>query len=911
MDVAVPDYIFASGLSAQQARHKRTSLRPTSPPASPRAHAPSNSQDLDIKTVSANPCGNTIAFDNALMSLKWRVFSRESETYTNCVLMRRSSYCSLEMRVWRLLSLGTWFDANTLRSGVTLGSLGIQNRGPPSIPASHSVVIRTREFDPADCVGEDADLADMPGHSRKATNLTSQSKADLLRHKDILQCPWNALAMLFFYKWHVLKESPPNFEDPAWADQPLFHIDPALYDDELEQFCGDIYAEFVEGASRGVQRFKYTTESALEAITDALTSSKLLRNAVSTAQNMYVTQRSLQNGHCADVQLANAGFGSEKRATTYNVPRHKHAVPQHIEEQIFPFVDDLPRCDELADLGGSPELWDTIVRFCNMLKVLRTALLQDMAILCDIPFYRRMLRGTAIFSSDVFQSIHFVKGADKIRKHSWIFDFLPLVENTPRDIKLAYVVPCTAFVSSDKNLTDTDAAISQIPNAETPALVELIGGSPKADLHNSKTACMESPQSELLDVVLPSTEVSSAELPAAESPVMATNTGPGPSSADLLPGVEQSVPEPSSADPFPSAKSAVPVPSSVDALPIKRKLPSSELNNGAAPPHPRLDAENQPIFDAVTVKRKLDSIQSDDCVPPPKRHHVYDLSSSNETLATPISNPYFVDLTLDSDDDDDDDYDDDNDDDNDMGSQAQIQDMAGMESSQLLDKSSIVLVNHLEELAVLPIDQAENQTQDQEVEESCDTTTTVQTPVSSTFSAEDTAQTVSKPLESILTVAELSFAAEIDGRCNALSESADTSDTRRDSSCTSSGGKSDDSSIRDEKLTDESDLRKKAALADKLLQSIREISSELSEAVTINQSMHRKISRITTRQKYPGSSTVNGKTSTQLPTGSSGSNDRLRRSLGKLEMAAMRNNDCVKNAANTAARILEEAEAEL
>ncbi|KAJ1740313.1 hypothetical protein LPJ58_006997, partial [Coemansia sp. RSA 1591] len=326
-------------------------------------------------------------------------------------------------------------------SGITLGSLGIQNRGPPSIPASHSVVIRTREFDSAACEGEGADLADMPGCSRKATNFSSQSKTVLLRHKDILQCPWNALAMLLFYKWHVLKEPPPNFEDPAWANQPLFHIDPALHDGELEQFCGDIYSEFVEGASRGVQRFKYMSESALETITDALSTSKLLRNAVSAAQNMYVTQRSLQNGHCADVQLANAGFRPDNRATTYNVPRQKHSIPQHIEEQIFPFVDDLPSFDDLVDQGGSPEQWDTIVRFCNLLKTLRTVLLQDMAILCDIPFYRRMLRGTAVFSSDIFQSIQFVQSTDAIRKHSWNSDFLPLVENTPSDSRLARVVP--------------------------------------------------------------------------------------------------------------------------------------------------------------------------------------------------------------------------------------------------------------------------------------------------------------------------------------------------------------------------------------------------------------------------------------------------------------------------------------
>ncbi|KAJ2277811.1 hypothetical protein J3F81_000772 [Coemansia sp. RSA 371] len=367
----------------------------------------------------------------------------------------------------------------------------------------------------------------------------------------------------------------------------------------------------------------------------------------------------------------------------------------------------------------------------------------------------------------------------------------------------------------------------------------------------------------------------------------------------------------------------------------------------------------------TTAKRKLDSVQSDDSVPEPKRKHIYDISSSDESPAIPTSDLVFVDLTLDSDDDDDEDDENDNDedigeydyevdfgcahgyyyeycshdddgdddeddvgdddedddedddgdddgDDNREGGEAQIQDLTGVESDQLLDESSKALVDHLEELAVLPIDQDENlvRDQDQEVGKSPGTTA-VQTPVSSTVSADGTDQNVSKPLESVLTAAELQFAARISGQSEALLASADTSDTRRGSSCTSGGCKSDDSLIQDERPADESDLRKMTALADKLLQSIRDISSELSEAVAINQSMHRQISRIAVRQKYPDPSTVNGKTSTQLPTSSTSSSDRLQRSLAKLEMVAKRNSYHMTSAANAAALILEEAESEL
>ncbi|KAJ1746763.1 hypothetical protein LPJ69_006405, partial [Coemansia sp. RSA 1752] len=214
--------------------------------------------------------------------------------------------------------------------------------------------------------------------------------------------------------------------------------------------------------------------------------------------------------------------------------------------------------------------------------MLRTVLLQDMAILCDIPFYRRMLHGTAVFSSDIFQSIQFVQSTDAIRKHSWNSDFLPLVENTPSDSRLARVVPCAAFTSSGKKPTEVDATISQVPIAVAPVLVEPIGGLCKTDHHSSKITCTEaskpvasdavlpkagSSKSELPDATLQSTKVPSVKLPVAKSLVMASNIDPEPSSADSLPSIEPAVPESSSVDQSSSVVPAVSVPSSAVALP--------------------------------------------------------------------------------------------------------------------------------------------------------------------------------------------------------------------------------------------------------------------------------------------------------------------------------------------------------
>ncbi|KAJ2728857.1 hypothetical protein H4R23_003575, partial [Coemansia sp. Cherry 401B] len=451
----------------------------------------------------ANPDGTVLAFDKMLMDTKWRVFSCESEAYINCVLMRRSSYCSLEMRVWHLFSLSTWFDAGTLRSGITLGSLGLQNRGPPSISASYSLVVRPRGLDQAVSESEDADFASLPSRSRKVADLGGQHKTDLLRHRDILQCPWNALAMLFFYKWHVLNEPPPDFDDPTWADQPLFHNDSALRDAHLEQFCGSLYNEFIEGAERGTQQYKYMTSAAYDAVDTALSSSMLLRNSVSAVQNMYVTRRSLQNGHCASIQLANAGFPASK-SKAYSVPRQSYAISRSLEEMIFPFADELPRYDDLIRRGANPGTWDAIVGFCNLLKILRTALLQDMAIMFDMPFYRRMLQGSTIMSSDIFHSLAFISSTDHIRDLSPVTakrklgdPALPVTENPAPKRPCAAAPPGFGDVAAealviDLTLDDSDAddamCLGKQPTDPTSTLLVDSFGEPRPAASDHETA---------------------------------------------------------------------------------------------------------------------------------------------------------------------------------------------------------------------------------------------------------------------------------------------------------------------------------------------------------------------------------------------------------------------------------------
>ncbi|KAJ2162905.1 hypothetical protein GGF46_000288 [Coemansia sp. RSA 552] len=397
----------------------------------------------DTGTATHCTCvrGTVAAFDKSLMDVKWRKFSRESEIFINCVLMRRSSYCSLEMRAWYLLSMSTWFDADTMRNGITLGSLKLQKRSPGSSAVGHTITIRTRaNTPPAPATDSDStDFAPPCTRNKRSVEAYGQMKAEVLRHKRIPLCPWNALAMLLFYKWHVRKEPQPNFVGLDWMDEPLFHTGPTLRDDDLAEICGSLYDEFLEAVGEGWQSHKYMNNLAFDEISTALGSSKLLRNTVSAARNMHVTRRVLQNGYCESIQLANAGFSPE--AEDKRVPRQSHSVLRALEERIFPFADELPDLDHIPDAAAKFEMRGSIVSFCNTLKLLREVLLQDMAILFDVPFYQRMLKGTAVMSTDIFQAHDFVSSTDNIRDTSWESDFLPLVSEQPRDPSISRVRP--------------------------------------------------------------------------------------------------------------------------------------------------------------------------------------------------------------------------------------------------------------------------------------------------------------------------------------------------------------------------------------------------------------------------------------------------------------------------------------
>ncbi|KAJ1668461.1 hypothetical protein EV178_000493 [Coemansia sp. RSA 1646] len=174
----------------------------------------------------------------------------------------------------------------------------------------------------------------------------------------------------------------------------------------------------------------------------------MFQGAITTANTMYVTSNFLQRPTFETVQMRNSGFDTQDSTAPYGVLRQQYSAPSNLEHTIFPFAETIPVYDYTSDDPEEKAQRDTIAGFCNMLKMLRAVLLQDMAILFDVPFYRRMLQGNALMCSETFQRSDFMEFSEQLRNKAWDSDFLPLVNLTPKHPILAR--PADGFAAAKK-----------------------------------------------------------------------------------------------------------------------------------------------------------------------------------------------------------------------------------------------------------------------------------------------------------------------------------------------------------------------------------------------------------------------------------------------------------------------------
>ncbi|KAJ1935087.1 hypothetical protein FBU59_005495, partial [Linderina macrospora] len=230
-------------------------------------------------------------------------------------------------------------------------------------------------------------------------------------------------------------------------DEPVFSQDQTGFDGYLRTFCAGEYKEFKRAIQTTKQSYKRMSTTAFREVNDRVSRDPFFKRTVASLQNLVMSKRYLKNGLMETVLLLNAGFKPEE---AYVVPRQQMTVPSELTAQIFPFADEVGDVSEL-ELSGKGTVADkerhaAALGFCMLLKALRTALLQDMALLSYNPFYHRMVRGISIMLTPPFQDYRFVTFTQDTLEHSWGKDFQALIKETPRAHELGYVVPDTTYL---------------------------------------------------------------------------------------------------------------------------------------------------------------------------------------------------------------------------------------------------------------------------------------------------------------------------------------------------------------------------------------------------------------------------------------------------------------------------------
>ncbi|KAJ2851383.1 hypothetical protein IWW36_001150 [Coemansia brasiliensis] len=637
---------------------------------------------------------------------------------------------------------------------------------------------------------------------------------------------------------------------------------------------------------------------------------------------MYVTRRSLQNGLYADVQLANAGFFANNRQQPYNVPRHSFNISRTLEESIFPFADELPSFDSMTSNDVGHDAWDTIVRFCNLLKVLRMVLLQDMAILFDVPFYRRMLQKSALFSSDIFQSLEFVSSTDYIRDLSWSSDFLPLVESQPYDAKLAQVVP-SVVTSSKKHAASEDPAeaTNSLENGSSQAMANdpmLAQVAPSIDIGSNKPAALDDP----VEAEKPLEDDALQDMPKDDSfgdkPI--TNSAPTAQAdqfyahSDLV-LVDDKLAAKNTAD-----QNACNKQNELIASPkvVKKSVSNQKSSKVAIWPKNATPVAKSPLVQFTPIqprtstaslllpkpgsqKRNLDS--SEPVQPESKRLHVENSPISYKTLTIQQHDPTFIDLTMD-------------DDGNSGMEDASTTNVHNeVDSSSNLGKDQSLIQNNrhvIEPTNPIPLNMtsAVSSSGDQE-SAATSTTMIVDSPASDSCAADESATNRCKiALKKLSAVSDATngqldewFKVSQEGKENNSSTSTDSDQTL----AVADNGYKQCASTDDKQDLADSDLYKKAALADKLLAAMHNLQTEVSLISENNQAMLRKIARIINRQKHPPSP-VHCRHAQEPADSPQGKNSKLLYSLDKLQIVARRTNDHVSKLASTISQTIEEAD---
>ncbi|KAJ1724162.1 hypothetical protein LPJ53_001559 [Coemansia erecta] len=368
------------------------------------------------------------------------------------------------MRVWHTISTATWLDNKTILS-LTLGAFTADKRSSATMPSYEYIAItpdvstRSTTASPMPYASQlSGDNGGSIGGKVRARRIdgADSNKVEIVQHSRPVQCPWNALAMLLYYKWHVLNEPLPDFRTDSWKSTPLFGTmeDSSMYDEYLTRFCSEQYEEYVEAVKGKPQRHKRAHRLGFKLFKAIIDSTPIVKSNVAATRSVTVGRRIfgtpeiLSEIHWANADTCRLSSGQRRINSRLEYPT------ADIEASIFPFVDDEATFSHYQGDSHNERDWrDSLTAFCRLLKLLRRTLVQDMSLIFEMQFYRRMLRGNYVLSSDLFQSFRFIENAKKVVNASWRTEIPSMVKYMPKDTILTRIVPESLITPSRPSTT--------------------------------------------------------------------------------------------------------------------------------------------------------------------------------------------------------------------------------------------------------------------------------------------------------------------------------------------------------------------------------------------------------------------------------------------------------------------------
>lgn len=205
-----------------------------------------------------------------------------------------------------------------------------------------------------------------------------------LRHRDPLLCTQGALAQLLFWRWHVSGEAPPSFQ----RRQDWYRIKVLVGQDREQELSYPTQLQEtwrIFGAA-GLVSAKKTHLPRRVGAQDAETHGTSLAQISQAGRwNQSVLVKAYLTHLPRQFMRVVAGFSSA--AGDYFLPRAAHEPPQHLQKQLWPWIEEWElrlearACRRDWAQGGLDEDDLAADGFLKLLRRLRAVLLQDLAVL--------------------------------------------------------------------------------------------------------------------------------------------------------------------------------------------------------------------------------------------------------------------------------------------------------------------------------------------------------------------------------------------------------------------------------------------------------------------------------------------------------------------------------------------------